>query len=258
MVIRIDLLLLLWLPVLQCFTVAPNLRPYGGVAVVVVSEPSSSSSLSLSSLSSSTRLFGGLERVSDEEATVPVPFVDKEKGSFIECYCDSIATVGGDQYTIGVPCDYAVALCYFDENDQLVPVELDEKMMDDVYPVAERIVEDEFGEELSLQRTPQTLTLMGELEEDDDDDDDDEDYNDDDEDDDDDDGIADEAVEVLLAFEHRGREFNLVRLMDPVLLVGKQDKDNEARRLLLTPEESDSVMPQLESMFLDSHTDLQK
>ena len=29
----------------------------------------------------------------------------------------------------------------------------------------ERIVEEEFGEELSLERTPQTLTLVGELEE---------------------------------------------------------------------------------------------
>ena len=109
----------------------------------------------------------------------------------------------------------------------------------------------EFGEELVLQRTPQTLTLVGELEEDDDEDEF-EDEDEDDDDDDDDDG-ADEEVEVLLKFEHRDKEYNLVRFMDPILLVGRQDPDNAERCLLLTPEESDRVMPLLEGLFLDFH-----
>lgn len=59
-----------------------------------------------------------------------------------------------------------MALGYVDEREGgLVPLELDDPMMDDVFPVAELIIEEEFGEELSLQRTPQTLTLVGELEE---------------------------------------------------------------------------------------------
>jgi hypothetical protein len=186
-----------------------------------------------------------LQRIASEDEGVPIPFVDVKGNSFIECFADSIATINGVEYTIGVPCDYSVALCYFDENEQLIPVELDDEMMDDVFPIAENIVSDEFGEELALQRTPQTLTLVGELEEDDDEDD------EDDEDDDMEDG--EEEVEILLSFEHRGKEFNLVRLLDPVLLVGKADTESPDRRLLLSPEESDAVMPVLEDMFLEFH-----
>lgn len=196
------------------------------------------SQASLSMLGKST-----LEKVSEDD-DVPIPFVDANGASFIECYADSVATVNGVQYTIGSPCDYAVALCYFQGDDQLIPVELDDALMDDVFSVAESIVEEEFGEELSLQRTPQTLTLVGELEEEEDDED------EESEEDEDIGGDGDEEVEILLSFEHKGKEFNLVRLLDPVLLVGKADPENEDRRLLLTPEESDKVLPDLEETFL--------
>ena len=94
----------------------------------------------------------------------------------------------------------------------------------------------EFGEELVLQRTPQTLTLVGELEE-----------NNEDEGDlsHDDDESSSEEVEVLLSFEHRGKEYNLVRLLDPILLVGKADDSMPGNRVLLSPEEADAVMPVL-------------
>jgi len=188
-----------------------------------------------------------LTRVSDEDEGVPIPFVDNAGNAFIDCYADSIASVNGVEYTIGVPCDYCVALCYYD-NDNLVPVELNDDLMDDIFTVAENIVTEEFGEELSLQRTPQTLTLVGELEE--------EEEEEDDEDDDlDDDEIytGEEEVEVLLSFDFRDKEFNLVRLLDPVLLVGKTDAERPDLRMLLTPEESDMVMPALEDMFLKYH-----
>lgn len=64
-----------------------------------------------------------------------------------------------------------------------------------------------------------------------------------------------EEVEVLLSFEHRGKDFNLVRLLDPILLVGKADPNSPDNRLLLTPEESDQIMPILEEAFLDFHDD---
>merc|ERR1712071_408436 len=185
-----------------------------------------------------------IETASDE----PTPFVDPESGSFIDCYVDSIATIEGIEYSIGSPCDYAVALCYFDDRGELNPVELDaafdkEGLMDDVFPVAERIVEEEFGEELALVRTPQTLTLVGELELDGEDQDDyqlDEDEMED----------GEEEVEILITFEHNGKEYNLVRLLDPVLLVGKKD-GNSLSRTLLSKEESDKIMPYLEEMILD-------
>jgi hypothetical protein len=42
-------------------------------------------------------------------------------------------------------------------------------------------------------------------------------------------------------------------LLDPVLLVGKEDPENPERRILLSLEESEKVMPVLEGMFLEFH-----
>jgi hypothetical protein len=189
-----------------------------------------------------------LKSVPPDMEGVPIPFLDRAGNSFIECYADSLAVVNGVEYTIGVPCDYSVALCYFDENQELIPVELDDALMDDIFPLAESIVAEEFGEELVLQRTPQTLTLVGELEEDDE-----EDFEEDD--DIDEDEEDEEEVEVLLSFEYKDKEFNLVRLLDPILLVGKVDPEATDNRILLTPGESDDVMPVLEEMFLTSIDD---
>lgn len=191
-----------------------------------------------------------LQKVPADMEGVPIPFVDKKGNSFIECYADSVAKVNGVEYTIGVPCDYSVAICYFDENEALVPVELDDELMEDVFPIAEGIVAEEFGEELALQRTPQTLTLVGELDEDDEDD-----LGFEEDDDIDEDVSDEEEVEILLSFEHRGKDFNLVRLLDPILLVGKVDPDMPDNRFLLTAEESDEIMPILEEMFLKYHND---
>jgi hypothetical protein len=87
---------------------------------------------------------------------VPIPFVeiaDKAPSSsqslgFIECFADSLAHCLGSEYVIGVPCDYSVALCYYstdDESDpdrELIPLELDDPELDDVFPIAEAIVAD--------------------------------------------------------------------------------------------------------------------
>jgi Protein of unknown function (DUF3727) len=200
-----------------------------------------------------------IRRAPEALEDIPIPFVDKTSNSFIECYADSIATVNGVEYTIGVPCDYAVALCYSEsENDsheddedeeEFIQVELDDPLMDDLFPVAKSIVEGEFGEDLVLERTPQTLTLVGELEDDDDDyDEDDEDY------DEDDDG---EEVDVLLSFDHKGVEYSLVRMKDPMFLVGLADPDSPSNRRLLSTDEADKVVPTLEKMLmtLDDYDD---
>ena len=227
-----------------------------------VAQRNTHSSLSLAG-DMNNKAVSSLKRISADLEGVPIPFVDKSEGAdsgntlrFIECYADSTCVIDGVEYTIAVPCDYSVALCYTSpaDPDQLIPVELSEiEVMDDLFPVAESIVSEEFGEELVLQRTPQTLTLVGELEEEDEETEDDEDDDDDEED--------EEEVEVLLSFEHRGKEFHLVRLLDPILLVGKEpegDEDDSVSmdmRVLLTPEESDAVMPMLEEMFLKYHND---
>jgi Protein of unknown function (DUF3727) len=170
--------------------------------------------------SSSSKGAGGpeLKRVSPDVEGIPIPFIDHTGTSFIECYADSVAHVNGVEYTIGVPCDYSVALCYFDAENNLIPVELDDALMDDIFPIAANIVAEEFDEELVLQRTPQTLTLVGELEDDDDEEQEEEEEEDGEDEDDEND---EEEVEVLLTFEHRDKEYHLVRLLDPILLVGK-------------------------------------
>jgi len=177
----------------------------------------------------------------DEDDDQVIAFMEGTGDRGIDCYVDSYATVDGVEYTIGSPCDYAVALCYFEGDEQLVPIELDDPLMDDIFPIAEGIIEDEFGEELVLLRTPQTLTLVGELEESEVDED-------DEYDDEDDIDESEEEVEILVSFEEDGQEYHLVRLLDPVLLVGKIG--NENTRILLSPEESDMIMPKLEQMFM--------
>ena len=217
---------------------------------------SSSSSGGKSTSSSSDS--PSLQRVPPDLEGIPIPFVDENANSFIECFADTVATIGGNEYTIGVPCDFSVALCYFDDQEQLVPVELDDDLMNDIFPMAESIVSEEFGEELVLCRTPQTLTLVGELEEDDDERFAEEDPDlsmDNDTDEAEDDDGDEEEVEVLLSFEHRGKEFNLVRLLDPILLVGKKCEEDPEKRILLTQEESEKIMPTLEEMFLEFHDD---
>lgn len=100
------------------------------------------------------------EKIDDDDDVI-IAFMDESGDNGIDCYVDSYATVDGVEYTIGIPCDYTVALCYFEGDEQLVPIELDDPLMDDIFPIAEGIIEDEFGEELALLRTPQTLTLVG-------------------------------------------------------------------------------------------------
>mmetsp|Transcript_15464 Transcript_15464/g.19636 ORF Transcript_15464/g.19636 Transcript_15464/m.19636 type:complete len:268 (+) Transcript_15464:107-910(+) len=195
---------------------------------------------------SQTNSDNSLHKVPEDDDTA-IPFVEVDNSSFIECYADSIAIVNGVEYTIGSPCDNAVALCYFDDDEQLIPIEMDEDLMDEIFALAASIVEEEFGEELALERTPQTLTLVGELEEGegDEEDEDEDDFIDEDE----------EDVEILLSFEHEGTEYCLVKLLDPIFLVGKTIAEDDQRVQLLTPKESDEVMPVLEEMFLSAQED---
>jgi hypothetical protein len=182
------------------------------------------------------------------DSDTPIPFVDTQGDNFIDCYVDSIATINGVKYTVGSPCDHPVALCMYDDQDELVTIELDDEYMDQVFPVAENVIEEQFGEELVLVRTPQTLTLAGELDIDEEEDEEDDDEEEDEE----------EQVELLVTFEmDDGREIHLVRLLDPVSLVGKFDAQNPNRRLLLTPTESEEIMPLLEPLYKQKLDELQ-
>ena len=51
--------------------------------------------------------------------------MDTRGDNFIDYYVASIATINGVKYTVGSPCDHPVALCMYDEQDELVTIELD-------------------------------------------------------------------------------------------------------------------------------------
>jgi hypothetical protein len=195
---------------------------------------------------------------------VPIHFVDATTQASIACYADSTVLVNGNEYTIGIPCDYTVALCRLEENENeendesdnesddeeesdkeddgddvdgvLVMLEIDDPLLDDVFPAAAEVVAAQFGEDLVLQRTPQTLTLVGELEEE-------EEENDDD--------TVPEEIQFLLSFVYEDQEYSLVRMRNPDFLVGKADSSNRDRRILLTPEESETIIPVIEALLID-------
>lgn len=190
---------------------------------------------------------GKVIKLSTDATEEPLAFIDLHgpgEPRWIDVVGDYMIKLNGIEYTIGMPCDYSVAICYFDDDDQLVPVDIDSELMSEIFPICEEIIKGEFGEELVLCRTPQTLTLVGELEEGESEDSDEENLEDEDLSDDD-----EEDVEMLLAFEADGTEYNLVKLLDPVMLVAK--KDDDGRFQILSEEDSGTVMPALEEIFVE-------
>jgi hypothetical protein len=175
-------------------------------------------------------------------AFVETTTVSSSSGSdppLINCHVDFLCTVEGIEYTIGVPCNYPVRLYYFgDWVDKIgqprIYVELsDRATMDELFPVARAAVVKSFGEKVDLERTPQTLQLVGELDCDDDDD----------------------FWDFVAVFQHRGKEYRVKHYVDeqPFFLVGKVPDKVEGEvamnsdvRVLLTPEELDQIMPVLE------------
>ena len=193
---------------------------------------------------------GVVTRLESDPNEEPMAFIDLNgpgEPRWIDVVGDYMIKLNDVEYAIGVPCDYSVAICYFDDDDQLLPIDIDGEKMDEIFPICKDIITDEFGDELTLARTPQTLTLVGELEEGEEEDNN-EIYdefleeNDGPEED-------EEDVEMLLAFEVDGVEYNLVKLLDPVMLVAKIDIEN--RFLILNEEESESILPLLEEMFVE-------
>lgn len=140
------------------------------------------------------------------------------------------------------PVDNAVDIAFIEEDEDgeegLVLIESDDDLMDQLFPIAKELVEQDEAAKLALYRTPATLTLAGNLGIDDDVDEDNE-----------DDEEEEEAADLLLSFDFEGKEYNLVRPTDLMLLVGKADTDNEEGRVLINDEESETIMPTLMEML---------
>ena len=143
------------------------------------------------------------------------------------------------------PVDNAVDIAFIEEDEDgeegLCLIESDDELMDQLFPIAKELVEQDEAAKLALYRTPATLTLAGNLGIDDDEDEEDED--DDDE---------EEAADLLLSFDFEGKEYHLVRPTDLMLLVGKEPlpiEDNTDGRVLINDEESEAIMPTLMEML---------
>mmetsp|Transcript_33769 Transcript_33769/g.68125 ORF Transcript_33769/g.68125 Transcript_33769/m.68125 type:complete len:257 (-) Transcript_33769:1274-2044(-) len=195
-----------------------------------------------------------LTLIDDPDAVAtPVAFVDesikKSKGerrldeeNAIMCHVDATALIDDVEYSVGYPCDHAVDIAYIEADDNgeegLILIEADDPLMDDLFPVCKKIVEEENKDaKLALYRTPATLTLAGNLAIDDVDDDDDQ--NEEEE--------GGEEADLLLTFDCKGKEYVLVRPTDLMLLVGKAG--NEDEMILIDDEESDRIMPALMDML---------
>ena len=56
-------------------------------------------------------------------------------------------------------------------------------------------------------------------------------------------------AEMLLEFDHDGKEYCLVRPTDLMLLVAKADPNDEDGRILISDDESEEIMPILMEML---------
>ena len=83
-----------------------------------------------------------LQRVSAALEGIPLAFVDTTQSNFLECFADVTCVIDNVEYTIGSPCDTAVAICTFVTEQELVPLELDDPRLDKVFPIAQAIVAD--------------------------------------------------------------------------------------------------------------------
>ncbi len=124
------------------FTLQPPIHPRRKAIALVnrdnyVASKSRRTITRLCTSMSRTNSDNSLHKVPEDDDTA-IPFVEVDNSSFIECYADSIAIVDGVEYTIGSPCDNAVALCYFDSDEQLIPIEMDEDLMDEIFALAAR------------------------------------------------------------------------------------------------------------------------
>lgn len=85
----------------------------------------------------------------------------------IECVIDTTVTVGDTDYYLLHPVDDVVAICGFDANNQPRLIDAESAEMDEIFPFAQFILQDE---DIDLFRSACVLTLLSANEDDDEDD----------------------------------------------------------------------------------------
>eukprot|EP00752_Nemacystus_decipiens_P004488 g4098.t1 len=199
-----------------------------------------------------------LEEVSAELASKPVALECPRTGDTLVCFAERVAVVGGERYLVAFPKDPAVAIA-FDENGEVSPVPNDDPIMDQLFPLAEACVAD-LGPDVTLLRTPTTLTVKGlnelveakEREGGDEDgsggaiDADDGEGVGEEEEEEDEDEEADE-VELLGEFLLEGEEFLIVRFLEPILILAKEQAPG--KYMLIDEEEEQDTIPLVDDML---------
>mmetsp|Transcript_67833 Transcript_67833/g.116546 ORF Transcript_67833/g.116546 Transcript_67833/m.116546 type:complete len:252 (-) Transcript_67833:227-982(-) len=162
---------------------------------------------------------------SEEELSVVVRC--PETNRVIECFIDCTVEEKDTTYFILHPCDEVVGIVKFDDTGAPDLIDPDSEEMDDVFPVAAALFQED--DDINLIRSATCLTMQGGMEDDEDwengdDDDDDYDYEGGEEEEEEEEtgDDQDEKVEVLGDFEIEEVPYSLVKMMEPVFLVAKK------------------------------------
>lgn len=211
-----------------------------------------------------------LAKLSQPEMNVRVPFVEPSLDSTsksIDCIMHYRVECDDENYIIATPYDHEVAIACEEENKDIRIIDPSSPQMKELFEISSSFLEEMFGTNLVLLNTPQTLTIMGDLDlvckniQDGKPIDEyihkdfvnsfsDSDIPLDPQDDDIDEDESDNAAERLFAFEHKGYVYSLIRMLEPFIIVGKEDPTSlTPRHLLLTPEESKRGIPKITELF---------
>mmetsp|Transcript_9752 Transcript_9752/g.14971 ORF Transcript_9752/g.14971 Transcript_9752/m.14971 type:complete len:382 (+) Transcript_9752:68-1213(+) len=148
-------------------------EPVGESSTVATESPSKSSSSSSSSsadpFSSSaseeapkTLLDISLE--SDPDMTkLRIPFVDQSGRNFIDCKIAFMVELDGSNYAIGVPFEHSAGISFQKKDGTVTYMSPDDDENEELMQIMAAQLQQEFGEDVSLKRTPRVLTIAGDL-----------------------------------------------------------------------------------------------
>ena len=205
--------------------------------------PSMKRPWALLSMDSDITALVGSEEVEDEPAVYVARCPDTKR--VIECYLDTTVEVKGETYVVLHPCDEVVGIAAFDEFGQADLIGIDSKLMDEVFPAAAALFEED---DIELMRTASVLTMQGDWEAEEAD----EEWAEEEEEAASHENSDEDQVEVLSDFELNDDPYALVRIMEPTFLIGKMcEGKTENEILLLSDTEGASVWPAAERVIIE-------
>lgn len=184
----------------------------------------------------------GSDNPSEDSTSIVV--LKEENGRSLPCFVERSITVDGVDYVLLLPVDSPVEIFAWEPDeeseDEEVLVDIDEDTIEEVFSTAKAVLAEQ---DLSLSRTALTLTVAGDLPEPDEEDvitlDLAEDA----------DGLSSEQLQLLANFYHDEQEYAIYTPLDPLLFFARLNETGEPE--LLSPEEFESVRPQLENHLFD-------